>query len=201
MIKEVEAIYCIRNDTAANFETNNPILDNCEMGFDTTNKLLKIGDGVTSWNDLDEYIPNKLKSDWKTLEPGVTILPYGTYLIKVDLADGSAKVGNYGTTITDLISMYASNASSEYILRGYDAPSGPLHVYIANGVESTKWYRTACIKTTYYNYNGFKIDLYISEKGAYALDSSAITGSKFYPTKLASSIENVEYKISYKRIM
>lgn len=200
MIKEVEAIYCIRNDTAANFKTNNPILDNCEMGFDTTNKILKIGDGVTSWNDLDEYIPNKLKSDWKTLEPGVTILPYGTYLIKVDLADGSAKVGAYGTTITDLISMDA-NSINEYILRGYDEPSGPLHVYIANGVESTKWHKTARIKIASYNSSGFKVDLYISEKGAYALDSSSIAGSQFYPTKLASSVENVEYKIAYKRIM
>lgn len=199
MIKEVDAIYCIRNDTAENFETNNPILDNCEMGFDTTNKNLKIGDGVTAWNELEEYVPNKVKNDWKTLEPGVTILPYGTYLIKVDLADGSANIGNYGTTITDIISM-SSSSYDEYILRGYDTPSGPLHAYVSNGYQ-TKWYKMARIKIVSYNNLGFKIDLYLSQKGAYALDSSSIIGSELYPEVLASSVENVEYKISYKRIM
>nr|DAK09845.1 MAG TPA: hyaluronidase [Caudoviricetes sp.] len=200
MIKEVEAIFCVRNDTAENFESNNTILDNCEIGYDTTNKVLKIGDGQTPWNDLDEYVPNKIKNKWQVLNPGITVLPYGTYLIKVDLADGSAKVGAYGTTITDLISMDV-NSVNEYILRGYDEPSGPLHVYIANGVESTKWHKTARIKIVSYNSSGFKVDLYISEKGAYALDSSSIVGSQFYPTQLASSVETVEYKISYKRLM
>lgn len=200
MMKEVEAIVCVRNDTTENFETNNTILDDCELGFDKTNKILKIGDGVTPWNSLDEYSPNKMKSGWETLEAGVTVLPYGTYLIKVDLADGSAKVGAYGTTITDLISM-DENSVNEYILRGYDEPSGPLHIYVANGVESTKWYKTARIKMVAYNSLGFKVDLYLSKDGAYAIESSSIIGSEIYPEVLASSVENVDYKISYKKIM
>lgn len=93
-----------------------------------------------------------------------------------------------------------SNSDNEFILRGYDAPSGPLHIYVANGYQ-TKWYRTARIKIVTYNNSGFKIDLYLSKDGAYALESSSIIGSELYPEVLASSVENVEYKISYKRIM
>jgi hypothetical protein len=42
----------MRHDTAANWETKNPILAEGEQGYDTTNNYLKIGDGVTAWSDL-----------------------------------------------------------------------------------------------------------------------------------------------------
>lgn len=41
-----------RRDTAANWTSTNPILAAGELGFDTTNKVLKIGDGTTAWNSL-----------------------------------------------------------------------------------------------------------------------------------------------------
>jgi microcystin-dependent protein len=40
----------LRSDTAANWETANPILALGEMGYATDTKVLKIGDGVTAWN-------------------------------------------------------------------------------------------------------------------------------------------------------
>jgi hypothetical protein len=42
-----------RRDTAANWESNNPVLSEGELGLDTTNERFKIGDGVTAWNSLD----------------------------------------------------------------------------------------------------------------------------------------------------
>lgn len=42
----------IKRDTATNWETNNPVLLAGEFGYDTTNKLIKIGDGATNWKDL-----------------------------------------------------------------------------------------------------------------------------------------------------
>lgn len=45
----------LRRDTAANWSSNNPVLAQGEAGYDTTNKLLKIGDGSTAWNDLPQY--------------------------------------------------------------------------------------------------------------------------------------------------
>ena len=42
-----------RRDTAANWESTNPILSQGELGLDLTNERFKIGDGVTAWNSLD----------------------------------------------------------------------------------------------------------------------------------------------------
>ena len=33
--------------------SNNPVLAEGEPGFDTTNNILKVGDGTTAWNDLN----------------------------------------------------------------------------------------------------------------------------------------------------
>lgn len=51
--------FCTRRDSAANWEQINPILANGEQGYDITNRLIKIGDGHTAWNDLP--IINKSK--------------------------------------------------------------------------------------------------------------------------------------------
>ena len=42
----------LRNDIAANWASLNPILKKGEMGYDFDNHIIKIGDGVTHWNDL-----------------------------------------------------------------------------------------------------------------------------------------------------
>ena len=43
----------IRRDTTVNWNSANPILADGEMGFDTTNKKFKVGNGTTAWNSLD----------------------------------------------------------------------------------------------------------------------------------------------------
>lgn len=45
----------LRRDTANNWQTANPILAQGEVGIDLTNKLIKIGDGATAWNNLNDY--------------------------------------------------------------------------------------------------------------------------------------------------
>lgn len=42
----------IRNDAAANWVNNNPILAQGEFGLENNSFLLKVGDGVTRWNNL-----------------------------------------------------------------------------------------------------------------------------------------------------
>ena len=42
----------IRKGTATQWSSTNPVLGSGEPGFDTTNKILKIGDGSTVWNSL-----------------------------------------------------------------------------------------------------------------------------------------------------
>ena len=44
-----------KTDTSSRWESNNPILGKGEIGYDSTNKKIKIGDGTSRWNDL-KYI-------------------------------------------------------------------------------------------------------------------------------------------------
>lgn len=41
-----------RKGTAADWLTQNPVLASGELGYDLTNKTLKLGDGATTWNNL-----------------------------------------------------------------------------------------------------------------------------------------------------
>jgi hypothetical protein len=41
-----------RNDTAANWVSENPILAQGEIGIETDTRFVKLGDGITNWNDL-----------------------------------------------------------------------------------------------------------------------------------------------------
>jgi len=42
----------LRRGTAAEWSAANPVLLAGEPGYDTTNNIIKIGDGVTAWNSL-----------------------------------------------------------------------------------------------------------------------------------------------------
>lgn len=46
----------IRRDTEANWTAVNPVLSSGELGWDTSNKSLKIGDGSTQWNSLSRQL-------------------------------------------------------------------------------------------------------------------------------------------------
>ena len=43
----------LRNDTAANWTSADPVLAQGEMGVEIDTRLFKIGDGVTNWSELD----------------------------------------------------------------------------------------------------------------------------------------------------
>lgn len=48
----------LRRDTASNWSSKNPVLLVGEAGYDTTNRILKIGNGSTPWNSLLEAHSN-----------------------------------------------------------------------------------------------------------------------------------------------
>ena len=48
----VKARLILRNDSTSNFQEKNPVLLQAEPAYDNEAKLLKIGDGVTPWNEL-----------------------------------------------------------------------------------------------------------------------------------------------------
>lgn len=45
-------IYQLRTGTAAEWNAADPVLLNGEPGYDTTNKILKLGDGKLCWSAL-----------------------------------------------------------------------------------------------------------------------------------------------------
>jgi hypothetical protein len=45
----------LRRDTLGNWQANNPVLLSGEPGYETDNEKLKVGDGITPWNQLDYY--------------------------------------------------------------------------------------------------------------------------------------------------
>jgi hypothetical protein len=42
-----------RRDTAANWATNNPVIPEGQLCFDTTNNTFRVGDGTTTYSNLD----------------------------------------------------------------------------------------------------------------------------------------------------
>lgn len=53
--KNIKVTLLIRQDTAVNWTAKNPVLKSGEWGYDTTNKIVKLGDGVTAWNNLEQF--------------------------------------------------------------------------------------------------------------------------------------------------
>ena len=51
----------VRQDTAANWASKNSVLSAGEFGYDTTNKVLKIGDGTTAVSDTHAFWYNKVQ--------------------------------------------------------------------------------------------------------------------------------------------
>jgi hypothetical protein len=48
----------IRNDTAENWNTANPVLAQGELGIENDTRLFKIGDGESLWSELDYSASN-----------------------------------------------------------------------------------------------------------------------------------------------
>ena len=63
MAINVNAQICVRRDTAANWSSANPTLLNGEVGYDTTNNKMKVGNGTLGWNALP-YLTDATGSVW-----------------------------------------------------------------------------------------------------------------------------------------
>jgi hypothetical protein len=48
-----QVVIQVRRDSAANWTSTNPVLASGEIGFDTTENSIKIGDGTSTWTALD----------------------------------------------------------------------------------------------------------------------------------------------------
>ena len=75
MSKTVNTKILIRRDTSANWSSNNPILAAGEIGFDTTVKKHKIGDGTNRWNSLPYFA---LMTDLQNISSSAQAVTYST---------------------------------------------------------------------------------------------------------------------------
>jgi hypothetical protein len=48
-----QTVIQLRRDTTTNWESTNPVLAAGEVGFDSTENKIKLGDGTSEWLDLD----------------------------------------------------------------------------------------------------------------------------------------------------
>ena len=63
MAKEYKARFKLRSDTAANWETEDPILLEGEIGLETDTGLFKCGDGSSAWSSLSYNRAEALAQD------------------------------------------------------------------------------------------------------------------------------------------
>ena len=68
--KTITATIKHRQATAATWESKNPVLAAGEFGYDTTNKITKIGDGSTPWKTLPVFVTTSFnfeKASWEDI--------------------------------------------------------------------------------------------------------------------------------------
>ena len=83
----------LRQDTTENWKTENPILLEGEMGYDTNTKQFKIGNGINSWNTLDYY---KIPINYNDIDNKPTI---GEGLISLNF--NGNKLGRFNVNTTE----------------------------------------------------------------------------------------------------
>lgn len=113
----------LRNGTAANWTSSNPILLEGEVGFESDTRKLKLGNGVSAWNDL-LYVQGYDNPTFTTLATtGIATLPHihgalaGPIYIHCRNGTGSTLAkgtpvyitGNVGSTATVIVA--AADAS------------------------------------------------------------------------------------------
>lgn len=104
----------VRSDTAANWNSINPVLLNGEFGINTTDRILKCGNGVSTWSNLVAVGRN-----FHTLSS--TITASQTTLFTPNIPAGAAvmsvfnyllmKVANNGYAVGDIVSIVANQPS------------------------------------------------------------------------------------------
>jgi len=122
----------LRRDTAANWAVTSPnpiILSEGEPGFDTTNQILKIGDGVTPWNSLAQF-------EGPTGATGPAGADGADGVDGVDGVDGQDGIQINSYTKANL--PLAATAGTNALVTDGTIGGTPTMSYFYNGV----WYRT-----------------------------------------------------------
>ena len=115
----------LRNDTAANWTSNDPTLAPGEMGLETDTNRIKFGDGSTTWNSLGYFSNSSFKYGLYTLSVNQTSNVAVNNHVEFNtsegslggLATGSGQANGIvtltaGKTYKIMFSLYATHAST-----------------------------------------------------------------------------------------
>lgn len=207
-----DPVFQIRRDTAANWTSEDPTLDDGEFALDTTNRVVKLGDGLTAWSSLDPIgeaagggaigadvvdltgetagtVPVDLSSISSEVAVAVVLLPAGA-------ANESTVTFPDGDSRGPLGILWNTNGEDLEVTHPggvYDVPgSGPagVHVFAPTGDTSSDW-DLAVDPLADPEAGGaagvFELDLTSGSPGAVAVDLSATpptaaTAVVFLPT-------------------
>lgn len=99
------ALIALRRDTAANWTSTNPTLDEGEPGFETDTGKLKFGDGTTAWNSLPYFAGTLDVTDGSTTVSPTTTIDFTTGATVTDAGAGVAEVAisSIGTGAADQV--------------------------------------------------------------------------------------------------
>ena len=127
----------LRRDTASNWAAaGNPILLLGEAGYDTTNKILKIGDGASTWTNLPAISGGGGGGGGTSLDPGTTQGDFLTWngANWVTGGEGDVKIGGGSTIVSTVPVPGVTNYS---VVIGSVASGTDTDVVIGSGAVAT----------------------------------------------------------------
>ena len=115
----------LKTQTASDWSTENPVLDSGVVGLDSTNRLMKVGDGSTAWNNAKGW--NGMNDAYDT--------------------DSTGSAGRYNITAPGITELYDGLTIRVFLKKAYNSAFNTLNV---NGLgEKLIRYRNATAMTSH----------------------------------------------------
>ena len=134
-----------RRDTASNWTSNDPVLNEGEFGFETDTLRIKIGDGVTAWTSLG-YKSKDWVSQWTGSQASlVNTFGAGKYQITIFRTGGTNLTAimdtgaDFGNLIWGSSSAVANKVYASYIDSTSTFSAIATGAEAANLVKIEKW--------------------------------------------------------------
>ena len=126
----------IATKTSAEWETENPILLKGEMGYDSTSKRYKIGDGVNRWKNL-EYTTINGKSKLTLFKSSTKTNQYdGTADLTIVPSDVVGAMEDGTSDVTDNTEFITSNVNGYNYRGSVNVPYRRKAKYLWNWIKS-----------------------------------------------------------------
>ena len=126
--------------TSESFKNGNPVLLKDQLGYETDTHLIKIGDGVTNYNDLEYMIKNGKSAYELAVDNGYkgTISEYLESLKGKSAYEIAVDQGYEGTEEEWLASLSA-NMYNDAVKNGFDGTEADFFKQLNSGISDFSW--------------------------------------------------------------